>query len=166
MSDPFINNKIISLICIFPLACSVNKEHLTGTVPVNKKHLTGTLKNQVFPKNTPTPSKYPLVRPQKCHSFVQRLRGTLFSEGNQLSVNSPLQSMSYRCLAGNQGQKCATAKKSLCMVSTYTHLGGGANQTFVFSVLYGRYASTQHRMPAPRGMASQHLRTFERCSKC
>ena len=68
----------------------VNKEHLTGTVPVNKKHLTGTLNILVFPKNTQTPSKYPLVRPQKCQSFVQRLRGTLFSEGNQLSVNSPL----------------------------------------------------------------------------
>ena len=66
------------------------KRLCAGTVPVNKKHLTGTLKNEAFPKNTPTPSKYPLVRPQKCQSFVQRLRGTLFSKGNQLSVNSPL----------------------------------------------------------------------------
>ena len=33
------------------------------------------------------PSKPPLVRPQKCKSFVQRLRGALFPEGNQLSVN-------------------------------------------------------------------------------
>ena len=65
------------------LKCTVpaNKEHLTGTVPVNKEHLKGTLKK--YP-NTP---KYPLVRPKKCQSFVQRLRGTLFPEGNQLSVN-------------------------------------------------------------------------------
>ena len=32
---------------------------------------------------------------------------------------------------------------------------GGANQTFIFSLLYGT--------PAPRGIASQHLRTFQRC---
>ena len=41
----------------------VNNKHLTGKVPVNKKHLTGTLKKLVFPKNTPTTSKYPLVQP-------------------------------------------------------------------------------------------------------
>ena len=72
----------------------LNKEQLTGTVPVNKEHLTGTVpvnkKIRFFKKNTPTPSKYPLVRPHKCQSFVQRLRGTLNPEGNQLSVISPL----------------------------------------------------------------------------
>ena len=41
----------------------MNKEHLTGTVPVNKEHLTGTLKKYVFPKNTPTPSK---IVPEFC----------------------------------------------------------------------------------------------------
>ena len=35
----------------------------------------------------PQHSKPPLVRPRKCQSFVQKLRGTLFPEGNQLSVN-------------------------------------------------------------------------------
>ena len=39
--------------------------------------------------------------------------------------------------------------------------GGVANQTFVFFSIV-RHASTQHRTPAPRGMASQHLGTFER----
>ena len=33
---------------------------------------------------------------------------------------------------------------------------------FVFFLSIVRHASTQCRMPAPRGMASQHLRTFER----
>ena len=35
------------------------------------------------------------------------------------------------------------------------------NRTFVFFSIV-RHASTQLRMPAPRGMASQHLWTFER----
>ena len=39
--------------------------------------------------------------------------------------------------------------------------GVGANTTFVFFSIV-RHASTQLRTPAPRGMASQHLRTFER----
>ena len=41
-------------------------------------------------KRLPHPSMPPLVRPQKCQSFVQRLRETRFPEGNQLSVISPL----------------------------------------------------------------------------
>ena len=64
-----------------------NKKNTAGTVPVNKKYAAGTLKKFKFPTNSPTPSKPPLVWPQKCQSFVQRLRGTLFPEGNQLSVN-------------------------------------------------------------------------------
>ena len=63
-----------------------NKFLLARTVPANKFLLAGTPKNLKFQKRSP-PSKYPLVRPQKCKSFVQRLRGTLFPEGNQLSVN-------------------------------------------------------------------------------
>ena len=66
----------------------LNNKLLTGTVPVNKKLLTGNLKK--FQKVSPTPPQPPLVRPQKSPSVVQRLNGTLFPEGNQLSVNSPL----------------------------------------------------------------------------
>ena len=38
--------------------------------------------------------------------------------------------------------------------------GGGQARRSFFSIV--RHASTQRRTPAPRGMASQHLRTFER----
>ena len=37
------------------------------------------------------------------------------------------------------------------------------NLAFLFCFSIVRHASTQHRMPAPSGMVSQHLRTFERC---
>ena len=62
---------------------TVNKLLLSGTVPVNKFLLARTIPVNMFllaetPKTIPTPSKYPLVRPQKCQSFVHRLRGTLF----------------------------------------------------------------------------------------
>ena len=74
-----------------------NKLLLAGTVPFNKLLLAGTLRVNNF-LLARTPKKYnnffksppPLVRPQKCQSFVQMLRGTLFPEGNQLSVISPL----------------------------------------------------------------------------
>ena len=62
------------------------KRLLDGTVLANKLLLAGTPKNLKFQKNSPPPSKYPIVRPQKCQSFVQRLRGTLFNEGNQFPV--------------------------------------------------------------------------------
>ena len=58
---------------------------LDRTVPSTNSLLDGTLKK--FQKVSTTPSKPPLVQPQKCQSFVQKLRGTLFPEGNQLSVN-------------------------------------------------------------------------------
>ena len=40
------------------------------------------------------------------------------------------------------------------------HTSTETRHFFLFSIV--RHASTQLRMPAPRGMASQHLRTFER----
>ena len=42
----------------------------------------------------------------------------------------------------------------------YTRGGGGKLEFRFFSII--RHASTQLRMPVPRGMASQHLLTFER----
>ena len=53
-----------------------NKEYAAGTVPANKKYAAGTPKKFKFKNNSPKPSKPPLVRPQKCQSFVQKLRGT------------------------------------------------------------------------------------------
>ena len=53
------------------------------------------------------------------------------------------------------GGGCSNADIEVCT------RGGVANQTFVFFSIV-RHASTQRRTPAPRGMASQHLRTFER----
>ena len=71
----------------------VNKLLLAGTVPVNNLLLAGTVQVNKFllagtPKKFkfPTPSKYPLVRPQKCQSFDQRLRRTQFNEENQFPV--------------------------------------------------------------------------------
>ena len=60
-----------------------NSFQLDGTVPSTNSLLYGTLKKLKFQKVSPTPSKPPLVRPQKC----QNLKGTLFPEGNQLTVN-------------------------------------------------------------------------------
>ena len=62
---------------------------LDGTVASTNSLLDGNLKKLVS-KRFPRPLKAPLVRPQKCQSFVQRLRGTLFPEGNRLSVISPI----------------------------------------------------------------------------
>ena len=69
-----------------------NKEYATGTVSANKKYAAVTLKKLKFRKISifPSPSKYPLVRPQKCQDYVQRLKGNLISEGNQLLVILPL----------------------------------------------------------------------------
>ena len=67
-----------------------NRRLLTGTVLVNKFLLARTVPvNELLLARTAPVNKF-LVRPQKCQSFVQRLRGPLFSEGNQLSVDSPL----------------------------------------------------------------------------
>ena len=63
------------------------KSLLDGCVPSTNSLLDGTLKKVKVLISFPTTSKPPLVRPQKCQSFVQKLRGTLFPEGNQLSVN-------------------------------------------------------------------------------
>ena len=63
---------------------------LDGIVPSTNSLLDGTLNKVKVIKSFHTPSKPPLVRPQKCQSFVQKLRGTLFPEGNQLSVISTL----------------------------------------------------------------------------
>ena len=45
------------------------KKYAAGTVPTNKKYAAGTPKKFKFKKNSQTPSKPPLVRPQKCQSF-------------------------------------------------------------------------------------------------
>ena len=68
----------------FPFFCCLFTFFFTFIPPgqISKKKLK-------FKKNSPT-QKPPLVRPQKCQSFVHRLRGTLFPEGNQLSVISLL----------------------------------------------------------------------------
>ena len=54
-----------------------------------------------------------------------------------------------------------------CLIERYINGGVQGRLSFFFSIV--RYASTHLRKPAPRGMASQHLRTFERglyqCSK-
>ena len=76
---------------LFAGTVPANNLLLVGTDPGNKLLLANKFLLARFPKNLKfqkmsPPSKYPLVRPQKCQSFVQRLRGTLFNEGNQFPV--------------------------------------------------------------------------------
>ena len=87
------------------------------------------------------------MRPQKCQSFVQKLRGSLFPEGNHLSVIS---TFSQWAIASFLGIKV----KNVPLLKIMFRL------SFFFSIV--RHASTKLRTPAPRGMGSQHLRTFDR----
>ena len=59
---------------------------LDRTGPSTNSLLDRTLKKLKFQKISSTHSEPPLVWPQKCQSSVQRLKGTLFPEGNQLFV--------------------------------------------------------------------------------
>ena len=72
VNKPLLAGTVLVNKLLLAVTVSVNKLLLAGTVPVNKFLLAG--------------SKYPLVRPKKCQSFDQRLRGTFFNEGNQFPV--------------------------------------------------------------------------------
>ena len=95
----------------------------SGRVPENNLILSETLlekfydlepfKSLSFKINFPNPSKPPVVPPQKCQRFVQRLRETLFPEGNKLSVTLPIYPLRYCWLAGNESKKFHNEIKGL-----------------------------------------------------
>ena len=51
------------------------------------------------------------------------------------------------------------ANREVCTCTQWAW--GGENYSFVFLSIV-RHIISQHRTPAPRGIASQHLQTFER----
>ena len=75
---------------LYIVTLTIFKDHLIVTVTIFKKYLIFTRKKLKFYKMSPTPSKYSLVRPQKCRNFVYWLRGTQIPKGNQLPVIASL----------------------------------------------------------------------------